>query len=190
MKLCRIEGCRKIATEKRTVCNSCRMRKRRTGSYDGLPLTREEKFWSRVNKTDSCWLWTGCIGYSGYGLLTTRVPIRAHRFSWELHNNKIPDNLHVCHKCDVRHCVNPEHLFLGTHKDNMNDMISKGRLVPVSKSGEEHIFSKLTENSVIEIKKMLNDGETCVSISKKYHVSPTCISRIKQNITWKHVNVN
>ncbi len=166
------------------------MRKRRTGSYDGLPLTREEKFWSRVQKTDSCWLWTGYIGYSGYGVLTARVGIRAHRFSWELHHDKIPDQLHVCHTCDVRHCVNPSHLFLGSHRDNMDDMIKKGRLVSISKLGEQHPFAKLTENKVIKIKKMLMDGQTCISISKKYNVSPSVISRIKRNATWKHVNAD
>src|SRR5690554_4431436 len=131
--VCKVDGCENIIKESRNVCTSCRMRKRRTGSYDGAPLTKIGKFWSRINKTDSCWLWIGRLNYSGYGVFTTRVGIRAHRFSWELHNGKIPDGMHVLHKCDVRHCVNPSHLFLGNHKDNMNDMIRKGRLVDVSR---------------------------------------------------------
>lgn len=110
------------------------------------------KFWSKVNKLglDDCWNWFGRIkpdhgGHpAGYGLLyitdhnkgrmpngnTRQTPKRAHRISWELHYGAIPENLLVLHKCDNRRCVNPNHLFLGTNNDNIQDMIKKGRHNP------------------------------------------------------------
>jgi len=79
-----------------------------------------------------CWLWTKTTYGRGYGcmfLTKTGGPrnMKAHRFSWELHNGPIPDGLHVLHKCDVRTCVNPDHLFLGTNQDNIDDRVKKGR---------------------------------------------------------------
>lgn len=92
------------------------------------PETPEQRFWKYVHKTESCWLWTGskvsgrcgnCSAFSSGEL--------AHRVSWRLHKGPIPEGLYVCHKCDNGFCVNPDHMFLGTQKDNMDDMISKGR---------------------------------------------------------------
>lgn len=94
----------------------------------------KKDFWSYVKKTKKCWLWTGKTSGQGYGRV--RVPasgyVLAHRFSWQLHNgnNPIPDGLLVLHKCDNPPCVNPKHLFLGTHADNMRDMIAKNRQDP------------------------------------------------------------
>ena len=96
------------------------------GKYKG-PL--EKRFWAKVNKTDTCWLWTGSLAGGGYGQIVDDDQKRdmVHRVSWRLHFGPIPDGLHACHKCDVRNCVNPEHLFLGTRKDNSQDMLAKGR---------------------------------------------------------------
>ena len=93
----------------------------------------EERFWEKVQKTDGCWLWTGATIAAGYGELAVgqpRKPLRAHRLSWEMHHGPIPEGLLVLHHCDVRNCVRPEHLFLGTHQDNMADAYAKGRMRP------------------------------------------------------------
>ena len=86
------------------------------------------RFWAKVNKTDGCWLWEGVTTPNGYGMFPvpgTRKSVSSHRFSWEQANGEIPQGLSVLHRCDVRACVNPEHLFLGTQMDNMIDMMKK-----------------------------------------------------------------
>ena len=89
-----------------------------------------KRFFDKVNKTDSCWLWTaGTRGKTGYGAfrLNDKV-VDAHRVSYELHNGVIPEGVYVCHTCDNRLCVNPNHIFLGSPKDNWKDGFDKGRI--------------------------------------------------------------
>lgn len=88
-----------------------------------------DRFFENVNKTNSCWIWIGSKTSDGYGTFGyARIIYYAHRFSYEFHNGKIPKGMFVCHKCDNPSCVNPEHLWVGTHSDNMKDASKKGRL--------------------------------------------------------------
>lgn len=101
--------------------------------------TTKQRFWSKVDRNGPahpelgtrCWVWTASTA-AGYGNFCVRRPLNvgSHRFSWELSNGPIPEGLWVLHRCDNRRCVNPAHLFLGTAKDNVRDMIAKGRDVP------------------------------------------------------------
>lgn len=91
-------------------------------------LKTEESFWARVHKTEGCWFWESTKNHNGYGIVSRRAGnTLAHRVAWTLTHGEIQDGLYVCHKCDTPPCVNPDHLFLGTQKDNVQDMIKKGR---------------------------------------------------------------
>lgn len=88
-----------------------------------------DRFWSKVDQSGDCWEWTAAANRQGYGKFKARsyVLVPAHRHSWELANGPIPAGMYVCHRCDNPRCVRPDHLFLGTHQDNVTDMMAKGR---------------------------------------------------------------
>lgn len=146
-------------------------------------------FWSHVTKSDGCWLWDAYISPNGYGQFMQKDGNRtsAHRIAWKLTFGEIPNGLLVCHHCDNRKCVRPSHLFLGTHSDNTRDALSKDRL----SRGSRNSNTKLTEEKVLEIKKMLTGkyGEQTL-LAKKFSVSPEVIRLISKNKTWKHVQLN
>jgi hypothetical protein len=100
------------------------------------PATR---LWSRVVKTDGCWLWQGSVGSHGYGMVTYYgTQTTAHRVAYILTHGDIPPEMVVCHSCDVRRCVNPAHLWLGTQKANVRDAMGKGRNVLPPNVGMTH----------------------------------------------------
>lgn len=133
-----------------------------------------------------CWLWTGAVQpETGYGALN-RVGgvVGAHRLSWELHRGPIPYGLHVLHKCDIRSCVNPDHLFLGTNKDNIDDMKRKGRDRHRGPQGEAHPRAKLTVTDVLAIRA---DKRGPTEIARELSVSTATIEAIRSRRNWRHV---
>jgi len=122
-----------------------------------------------------CWLWLASVDKDGYGQFLYGK--RAHRYSYEYYNGVIPAGVCVLHKCDNPSCVNPEHLFLGTNRDNINDMVNKGR----SLSGIKNPAAKLTEDDVSNIR---NDLRPIRIIAKDYNVGKSQIHNIKTNTSW------
>jgi hypothetical protein len=145
-----------------------------------------ERFMDRVEKIPEagCWIWTGPVDtrstHLPYGRLWFNgTTVIAHRFAWETFVGPVPDGLIVCHRCDVPFCVNPAHLFLGTPKDNTQDMIRKGRDMPARVAPR----GKLTLEQVREIR---SSSENQYVLASKYGVSQSAISLIKSRINWKH----
>jgi hypothetical protein len=146
----------------------------------------EQRFWSKVNKTDTCWLWTaGCSG-NGYGVFTIKSKnVSAHRYSYELHYGEILEGLVVRHTCDVRNCVNPNHLLTGTQQDNITDMIEKGRRQ--SSIGIKNNSAKLSEDDVIEIRIFREFGFTQKQLGEMYGVIRETIKDIISRKNWSHI---
>jgi hypothetical protein len=150
-------------------------------------------FWQRVDKSPhpkGCWMWAGSkvrshkgnYGRMGYG----RSRPGAHRFSWALHNGPIPEDMEICHSCDNPLCVNPEHLWLGTHHQNMLDCDVKDRRPPSMTKGNTP-NRKLTAEQVIEISELLKQGVTRREIGKRYGVNPVTITAINLGKSWSHI---
>lgn len=154
-----------------------------------LPLSRVKNtindFWNSVSKTESCWLWKGTGVSNGYGrfCLASKFWL-VHRLSWVLHNGDIPEGLNVCHKCDIRNCVNPTHLFLGTDADNMQDMFKKGR--NHIRLGDLNPVAKLKWYDVDTIRYEWDSGKSNqIQLARTYNMSQSTISDIVNKVTWK-----
>lgn len=150
-------------------------------------------FWEKVNKTDTCWLWTAAKTEKGYGVAWDGFHTqKAHRVSYFLRYGYWPDEC-VLHKCDVANCVNPDHLWVGTRAENNADMMKKGRHVPGGtyskghyKRGANHHMSILNPGIVRDIRKdkaLLSYSE----LSKKYNIGVTTAYKVVKRITWDHV---
>jgi hypothetical protein len=169
-------------------------------------MTILERFLSKVNKAENgCWLWTGARDKCGYGQASIKDDrnkhhtTQAHRFSWLLHHGEIPSGLCVCHHCDMPACVNPGHLFLGTHDDNMKDAARKGRMPKGDRhwshdghgaawSGESNPVAKLTAIQVSEIRARYEPGVVRqVDLAREYGVCTSTIHYILKRTNWKTV---
>lgn len=143
----------------------------------------EERFWVKVQKTDTCWLWTGAKNDQGYGQIKgNRKLIYAHRYSLYLKTGIFP-KLFVLHLCDVPHCVNPDHLREGSQQENMTDAVNKGRHAIGSRNGH----AKLSESLVVAVWNRLEGGEKQASIARSLNISSSAISHMVNGNTWRHV---
>ncbi|MCC7541947.1 MAG: HNH endonuclease [Deltaproteobacteria bacterium] len=171
-----------------------------------------DRFWSKVapEPNSGCWLWMASTDACGYGRFgVARSNVLAHRNAYVLVHGAIPGGMHVLHRCDVRACVNPDHLFLGTHADNMADMANKGRGAPPSgdrhwsrlhpekraygdrngsrrhrRRGETNSNASLTNSSAADIRALLARGAMQREVAAAYGVSQTCISRLAMGRTY------
>jgi hypothetical protein len=149
-------------------------------------------FWDNVDKTESCWKWTGKGTHDDRGrvyIIFNGKREAVYRIAYILTYGIIPDDMCVCHKCDHPFCVNPEHFFLGTQIDNINDCINKGRHKFDVKSGQDNINTKLTVLDVRDIKNQLCNYKRGMlkELAKKYNVVPTTIASIRDNLTWRSI---
>lgn len=167
-----------------------------------------ERFWDFVDNSggdDDCWMWTGYIDQVGYGRITDYwQKLGAHRFSYEMHVGPIPAGRHVLHSCDVRACVNPRHLRVGTHADNMRDMVERGRTgilrhpeSYVGMPGMTNARAVLTDEQVLDIRARFvrggrgRKGEprtgTLQDLADEYGVSKSLVHNIVNRKAWTHI---
>lgn len=158
----------------------------------GMSVNRAEAV-RRLNRlvlrTETCWLWTGYLK-NGYGCTEFRgVPVYTHQLSYALRKGSLKSRDNVLHKCDVRNCVRPKHLFRGTKLDNVLDMWKKGRAVaPPRITGERHHLTTLRNSDVIEIKRLGLAGISGQrTIAKKFKVSQSTVWRIINRKVWRHL---
>ncbi len=167
------------------------------------PMTTEQRFWAKVKKTPTCWLWQASKRAKGYGAFAYRrngslIQDRAHRYSWEIHRGPIPAGACVLHNCpagDNPACVNPAHLFLGTKAVNNRDMRAKGRArsggtkTPVSACnyarGERHHNAKLTAKKAAALRGDRVAGMSYSQLGRKYAINPSAAWKIIKGLLWK-----
>lgn len=172
------------------------------------------RFWSKVNKTETCWLWTSAV-IRRYGIFSVGSrKVRAHRYVWEITNGPIPEGLFVCHTCDTPLCVRPDHLFLGTAADNAKDAVSKGRSATGDRNGSRRYperlrgdnnhahrhpermargrangWAKLTDEQVREIRSRYQPGVygAGMALCREFGINPSHLWRIVKRQVWAHV---
>lgn len=144
-----------------------------------------DRFWSRVQKTEKCWNWNSksSHGYGSFPYFKNGVlkNYRAHRVSWMISNGDIPQGKVICHKCDNPSCVRPDHLFLGTQRENILDMVSKGR-------GGWNPNNKLNHELANEIRRLRNEKTfSYKELAEKFGVSKKLIIMVVKNRIWVEV---
>jgi len=172
---------------------------RRANPHPPIPI--EQRFWAKVGKKseDECWEWLAYKNKLGYGVFRgSKKSMLAHRMAWQLEHGYIPDGLLCCHHCDNPSCCNPSHLFLGTDKDNHDDMIAKGRdrhPRGIRKSENSKVYmkgilngqSKLSDEDVICIRLLSMMEISQAQLGRIYNISPTQIHHIVKRHAWGHI---
>lgn len=154
-----------------------------------------ERFWEKVDRSGSCWIWKRGLSKSGYGKFwLNKLNMRAHRAAWVITHGEVPSGMMVCHRCDTPACVRPEHLFLGTAQDNVNDMVSKRR----NRTGDDHYtrtsphkvlrgtnhgMAKLSDEQVAEARRRFSEGAANAALATEYGVSRSTMWAITKNRT-------
>jgi len=190
MSKCLVENC-ESPSRTNGMCNKHNLRVKYRGSPDDNEKTHaplEDRFRRKVRKTEKCWLWVGTVRPNGYGAIQEggrgSRTISAHRLSYQLHKGPIPDGMVVMHSCDNPACVNPDHLFVGTYKENTADMISKGRKRAVAPLGVDNGKAKLNDALVRYIRQ---SDKNAAGIARELNFSETCIRSVLSGRTWSHV---
>lgn len=156
------------------------MTNKTTWSY--TPLL--QRFWEKIDRTETCWNWTGNKNDKGYGHCYFRgKDVPAHRIAWEIEFGVIPEGLHVLHHCDNPGCVNPFHLFLGTNRDNVDDKVRKGRQSRLC--GEACGASRCTWEEVREIRRLYACKWSARALGRKFGIAHGTVLRIVKGQTWK-----
>lgn len=150
------------------------------------------RFWGRVDRSSGCWEWpvVDSVGYGSAVRFQGRAD-RAHRVAWQLLHGPIPVGMEVCHHCDNRRCIRPDHLFLGTRADNIQDAARKGRLYWQVRppQGERHPQARLTQSDVDEIRRLYGTGTvTQTALAARFRVGQTTISAVVTGRNWRHAS--
>ncbi len=177
--------------------HGCYMNLRKLGGRNPFPPEYRFAASYKQDEKTGCWVWQG-KSRSGTSRLYGRIKangknVAAHRFSWELYNRKpIPEKMMVLHSCDNPACVNPNHLFLGTHQDNMDDKVAKNRQAKGDDfknrkpaRGEQNGLAKLTEEKAMKI---FLDGRPQRVIAKEYGITQAAVFYIKAKRNWSHIH--
>ena len=146
---------------------------------------RDRKAWvlaRSIPNANGCWIWDGALNANGYGIATGGL---AHRIAYEAYVGPIPDGMNVNHRCDVRRCVNPDHLWIGTQIENIADAKAKKRMRgPTDRGGERHPLAKLTATDVWRLRDILSRGVKQKEVAKMFGISSTQVSRIARGTRW------
>lgn len=183
-------GANKLAPKKQGIidhCKGCGSEHYRSASriktcrngFCSVICKTSYAFWSRIHKTEGCWTWLG-RPHRGYG---RHARMGAHRKMWMVIHGPIPQGTLVLHTCDNPQCVNPDHLYLGDHQDNMNDKVRRYRQARGANNGN----AKLSEQDVLEIRQRHSKGFSQTDLTNMFPVNDRSISMIVNRKTWRHI---
>lgn len=150
----------------------------------------EDRFYEKFipDQNSGCWIWIAALDSDGYGVIYERIgrsaqiQTKAHIVSYRIHHGEIPRKKYILHKCDIKNCVHPDHIYAGTHQQNMKDKAERSLY-----RGENHVKSIFKNDDVRNIKALLKRGFSCAYIGRLYKVPAVTIVSIKIERTWRHI---